>query len=456
MTFSELAAQQRAKELKTLRKFITCSLAGSVLLHSGFLLSRIQPFQPSEEIEPIEIVVTEPLPQPPRELSPEPSPHIQPPDPQSVPERVTVAARPNPPSPQTPFQPQPQAAPAPEVAPASPAEVPVQTIETNDPEAPSINEAMNSAPTFEGPVGFDGKTSGPTGDVDGAPGTPSGEGTGLSAAPGSGTAPGTGDTPQLGSRQIACRSCPEPDYPEEALRAGAEGSVRVNVDVDSNGRVVGVTLTGSSGNAAIDRAVIETVRRRYQFEGVGANGASIPLEVDMTVQGSERNRNARRRGDRRRITVTEDAPAPTVPRRTEEAAAGSDTPRSPDRAVETGGTGSNVPTPETPIPGISPTASPSPVSGDIEVTPSPSPATVETPRQPLRLEVPPPQADTPRREAQPAPPPVEAPPVNPAPAVQAAPQLPPEPPAPPPPAPAPPPPVAAPEPPPVAPAEPQS
>ncbi len=56
------------------------------------------------------------------------------------------------------------------------------------------------------------------------------------------------------------------DYPEEALRVGAEGTVHFRLVINSDGRVSGCSLVRSSGNAALDARTCEVLigRARYQ------------------------------------------------------------------------------------------------------------------------------------------------------------------------------------------------
>jgi protein TonB len=55
------------------------------------------------------------------------------------------------------------------------------------------------------------------------------------------------------------------DYPPSALSAGAEGSVRASLSIDTAGRVVGCNITQSSGNTALDSATCNILRRRAKF-----------------------------------------------------------------------------------------------------------------------------------------------------------------------------------------------
>lgn len=50
-------------------------------------------------------------------------------------------------------------------------------------------------------------------------------------------------------------------YPEDARRRGAQGTVRLRFVVEANGNVRSFSLEGTSGNAALDRATLEMIRR---------------------------------------------------------------------------------------------------------------------------------------------------------------------------------------------------
>lgn len=126
--------------------------------------------------------------------------------------------------------------------------------------------------------------------------------TGPSEGSGSGSADGDGDS--SGSSTVSCRKCDRPAYPEEALESGVEGSPSVSLEYDENGNVVGTVLEQSSGNAALDQAALEAARS-YQLDSGGRSG-SVSVEIDFGIEGSERSRAARQRGERESVTT----PAP--------------------------------------------------------------------------------------------------------------------------------------------------
>jgi protein TonB len=54
-------------------------------------------------------------------------------------------------------------------------------------------------------------------------------------------------------------------YPQEARRQGIRGTVQLAFTVNAGGRVVGVSLTRSSGSATLDNAALAMVRRASPF-----------------------------------------------------------------------------------------------------------------------------------------------------------------------------------------------
>jgi TonB family protein len=88
----------------------------------------------------------------------------------------------------------------------------------------------------------------------------------------------------------------------------------ISVDYDENGNVVSATVIDSSGHAVLDEAVLQTVREQYRLRDNGGSGSTV-LSIDMTIDGSDFNRDARERGDRRAIEIpappVADEPAPT-------------------------------------------------------------------------------------------------------------------------------------------------
>ncbi len=55
------------------------------------------------------------------------------------------------------------------------------------------------------------------------------------------------------------------DYPAAAQAAGAEGTAQAELTIGADGRVVGCSLTRSTGNSALDSATCSILRRRAKF-----------------------------------------------------------------------------------------------------------------------------------------------------------------------------------------------
>lgn len=416
MTFSSTVAQQRAQQTSTLKRFVTYSLVGSLAVHGLGMFLKVSQSTVSEDLTPdeITIVVTEP----PLETLPEETP-MAPPEPQLPATASTTATNPAPTATvvETPTAP-PEEAPVdePEPQPTPVAELPIEadTEETiadeSVPEATSdeptetvaealeprdrnlrdlLNDLRQSRPSSTNmptpgrePGGFAPNQFNRPGIGDEETAAVGPTSPGIETNPG--TEPGgedAGDRSPRGSRsrEISCQGC-DFDYPDEA--DGAEGQAQVIVETDDQGRVISVTLSRSSGNAALDRAALEQARRRVRLNNAQA-GESYPIEIDFVQPDSDAARRARERGDRRSITITEPEPetaAEPTPGATQSPTG--QTPSSlPDDSLEPGASGgtqeSDTPASDSPTDAHTP---PSPVDSeastdsDASSTPSPEPS----------------------------------------------------------------------------------
>src|SRR4030088_3215278 len=73
-----------------------------------------------------------------------------------------------------------------------------------------------------------------------------------------------GDAPSSDVTPPALKSRVEAPYPPEALKARAEGTVGIEVDIDENGSVVGARVIGPAGRG-FDEAALAAVRQ-FKFE----------------------------------------------------------------------------------------------------------------------------------------------------------------------------------------------
>jgi protein TonB len=76
---------------------------------------------------------------------------------------------------------------------------------------------------------------------------------------------------------------PPPPYPAAARRFKEEGVVMLHTEVDTQGKVVAVTLTKSCGFADLDEAALETVKN-WQFKPAQVAGVAISSSVNIPVR----------------------------------------------------------------------------------------------------------------------------------------------------------------------------
>ncbi|MEO0707267.1 MAG: TonB family protein, partial [Cyanobacteria bacterium J06649_5] len=217
---------------------------------------------------------------------------------------------------------------------------------------------------------------------------------------GTGIGEGNGDGESSGPNTVSCRQCDRPDYPEEALADGVEGSPSVSLEYDEEGNVVGAVLEESSGNAALDQAALEAARS-YELDSGGQSG-SVSVEIDFGIEGSERSRAAQRRGERDSVST----PAPTAAQPQRDEVVQDPVPvASPSEPIEEPSSPlPEVVSPTTSEPGPSkppadeerstpePVSDPTPVDdASIPLTPSPAPADNTPPVEPDIPDIAPPE-----------------------------------------------------------------
>ncbi|MDR1075739.1 MAG: energy transducer TonB [Xanthomonadaceae bacterium] len=80
---------------------------------------------------------------------------------------------------------------------------------------------------------------------------------------------------------------PAPEYPARALRRGEGGTVRVQVEVDIDGKPRRVNVIERSGSRQLDRAAVEAVRR-WRFQPARHDGQPVPgtavIPIDFNPQ----------------------------------------------------------------------------------------------------------------------------------------------------------------------------
>ena len=74
------------------------------------------------------------------------------------------------------------------------------------------------------------------------------------------------------------------DYPAAARGTGAHGKVDARLTIDTTGRVVGCSIVHSSGNAALDSATCQILRRRARYDpGYDRRGQPLVSTVDEEI-----------------------------------------------------------------------------------------------------------------------------------------------------------------------------
>jgi protein TonB len=81
--------------------------------------------------------------------------------------------------------------------------------------------------------------------------------------------------PRVAARPAQHRSgsITDDDYPASALRAEASGTTVARFTVGPDGRVTSCSVTGSSGNSALDSTTCSLIQRRFRYRpAIGADG----------------------------------------------------------------------------------------------------------------------------------------------------------------------------------------
>ncbi|MGF1478244.1 MAG: energy transducer TonB [Cyanophyceae cyanobacterium] len=97
----------------------------------------------------------------------------------------------------------------------------------------------------------------------------------------------------LGGGGISCVSRCQPSYP--SVLDGAEGSAAVQVVVDGSGNVTSATLARANSNSQINRQALLAAQQMKFSAPSGGGQASVQINVNFTVAGSEFDRTARER-----------------------------------------------------------------------------------------------------------------------------------------------------------------
>jgi protein TonB len=74
-----------------------------------------------------------------------------------------------------------------------------------------------------------------------------------------------------------------PPYPDAERRNGIQGTVRLHIFVNAEGRVSNATVVASSGNAELDSNAVAWVIAHWKYKPALASGVAVASETDANV-----------------------------------------------------------------------------------------------------------------------------------------------------------------------------
>lgn len=114
-------------------------------------------------------------------------------------------------------------------------------------------------------------------------GAGSGSGSGEGSGQGDGDGEGSGSQSGVPVTPPSVASYVEPDYPGRAMLDGTSGVVQVRITVNATGGVDAVSVSGSSGSAALDRAAVEAVYRWTFSPALDTHGQPMACTIYLPV-----------------------------------------------------------------------------------------------------------------------------------------------------------------------------
>lgn len=116
-----------------------------------------------------------------------------------------------------------------------------------------------------------------------ATGQGTGEGGGSGQGDGDGEGEGSGSQSGVPVTPPSVVSYVEPDYPGRAMLDGTSGVVQVRITVNATGGVDAVSVSGSSGSAALDRAAVDAVYRWTFSPALDTRGQPMACTIYLPV-----------------------------------------------------------------------------------------------------------------------------------------------------------------------------
>lgn len=144
-------------------------------------------------------------------------------------------------------------------------------------------QASSSASGTEMAASPSGAGSGSGSGEGDATGQGAGEGEGSGQGQGDGEGEGSGSQSGVPVTPPSVVSYVEPDYPGRAMLDGTSGVVQVRITVNASGGVDAVSVSGSSGSAALDRAAVEAVYRWTFSPALDTRGQPMACTIYLPV-----------------------------------------------------------------------------------------------------------------------------------------------------------------------------
>jgi TonB family protein len=104
----------------------------------------------------------------------------------------------------------------------------------------------------------------------------------------------------------------QPSYPEDARKAGIEGTAIVEVTVSADGTVLGCSLATSSGNVLMDAAAISAAKASKFAPGT-RDGKPVVTKVRMPIRFKLADKQTGQRGQAQAVPSWAERHEPALP-----------------------------------------------------------------------------------------------------------------------------------------------
>ena len=90
---------------------------------------------------------------------------------------------------------------------------------------------------------------------------------------------------QVSGNQVSYLFNPRPAYPRESRKAGEQGTVLLNVQLDERGQILNASIQNGSGYPRLDAAALESVRK-WRFRPARQGGKTIQSQALIPIRFS--------------------------------------------------------------------------------------------------------------------------------------------------------------------------